>query len=117
MQAVDHGSLVVTQLFPVLNLGHSSLCETSSAGRTLSRPNQIESLFFLAFLVGLHLATAIALVIFYRGPSAGFVLRTFSLAVPPEDRNRPTSALLWLLVAATIPHASSSPSSSSTRSE
>jgi undecaprenyl-diphosphatase len=103
----------VTELFPVSSLGHSVLVPAWIGGswETLvtqsSQPNS-ESSFYLAFLVALHVATALALLWFFRADwirivsgffrSVGRSLgeRRFSVA----DRDE---RLAWLIVIATIP--------------
>jgi Bacitracin resistance protein BacA len=57
----------VTELFPVSSLGHSVLLPALVGGRwaadlSVSAPESP----YLAFIVGLHVATALALVIFFR---------------------------------------------------
>jgi len=103
----------VTELFPVSSLGHSVLVPAWIGGEwqtlvTQSSQAHSESSFYLAFIVALHVATALALLIFFwrdwvrivRGflRSVGRSLgeRAFS-AVDPDER------LAWLIVLATIP--------------
>ena len=65
-QAVVMGLLQgVSELFPVSSLGHSVLFPSLFGWNNLVRAQSDSESFFLAFLVGLHVATAIALVIFY----------------------------------------------------
>src|SRR5258708_22677939 len=57
----------VTELFPVSSLGHSVIIPALIGGRwakdlSVSAPESP----YLAFIVGLHVATAIALLIFFR---------------------------------------------------
>jgi undecaprenyl-diphosphatase len=103
----------VTELFPVSSLGHSVLVPAWIGGswETLvtqsSQPNS-ESSFYLAFLVALHVATALALLWFFRTDwariIAGFIrsvrrgLRERRLSVTGPDER-----LAWLIVVATIP--------------
>jgi undecaprenyl-diphosphatase len=108
LQAVVIGALQgVTELFPISSLGHSVLVPAliggswkhlvteSSAGSSGESP-------YLAFVVALHVATAIALLVFYRRDWVriiGGFLRTL------RTRRVETSAerLAWLIVVATIP--------------
>jgi undecaprenyl-diphosphatase len=103
----------VTELFPVSSLGHSVLVPAWIGGnwQTLvtqsAQPNS-ESSFYLAYIVALHVATALALLWFFRADwiriVAGFVRslrrsineRQFS-ALGSDER------LAWLIVLATIP--------------
>jgi len=102
-QAVIMGLLQgVSELFPVSSLGHSVLLPSLLGWEGLVRAQSDPESFFLAFLVGLHVATAIALVVFYRQEWARIVAGFFSSlrkgrAVTPDER------LAWLLIVATIP--------------
>ena len=103
----------VTELFPVSSLGHSVLVPAWIGGswETLvtqsSQPNS-ESSFYLAFLVALHVATALALLWFFRADwiriVAGF-LRSVrrSLGERRVSVADPDERLAWLIVIATIP--------------
>ncbi len=56
----------VTELFPVSSLGHGVLVPALLGWHNLvSSQSQAQS-FFLVFLVGLHVGTALALILFYR---------------------------------------------------
>ncbi len=93
----------VTELFPVSSLGHSILVPALVGGRwahdlNVSAPESP----YLAFIVGLHVATAGALLVFFWRDwlriVAGFVssLRYRRLRTSGER-------LAWLLIAGTIP--------------
>ena len=93
----------VTELFPVSSLGHSILVPALVGGRwahdlNVSAPESP----YLAFIVGLHVATAVALLVFFWRDwlriVAGFVssLRYRRLRTPGER-------LAWLLIVGTIP--------------
>ena len=61
----------VTELFPVSSLGHSVLVPAWIGGSwqtlvTQSAQEHSESSFYLAFIVALHVATALALLWFFR---------------------------------------------------
>ncbi len=116
LQAIVMGLLQgVTELFPVSSLGHSVLVPALLGWNNLvSSQSQAQS-FFLAFLVALHVGTALGLVIFYRrtwirllsgtwkqvrrAPSEGWghLVRLNDPDVVPEYR------LFALLVIGTIP--------------
>jgi undecaprenyl-diphosphatase len=66
-QAVFMGLLQgVSELFPVSSLGHGVLVPALLGWHNLvSSQSQSES-FFLAFIVGLHVGTALALLVYYR---------------------------------------------------
>jgi undecaprenyl-diphosphatase len=93
----------VTELFPVSSLGHAVLVPALVGGRwaqdlNVSTPESP----YLAFIVGLHVATAAALLVFFWRDwlriLAGFVssLRSRRIQTPNER-------LAWLIVGATIP--------------
>jgi undecaprenyl-diphosphatase len=93
----------VTELFPVSSLGHSVLLPALVGGRwardlDVSAPESP----YLAFIVGLHVATAVALLVFFR---ADWVRIVRGLLTSVRDRSTATSEqrLAWLIVLATIP--------------
>jgi undecaprenyl-diphosphatase len=103
----------VTELFPVSSLGHSVLVPAWIGGEwetlvTQSSQAHSESSFYLAFIVALHVATALALLWFFRADWVRIV-RGFVRSVPRSVRERRLSAedpderLAWLIVLATIP--------------
>lgn len=103
----------VTELFPVSSLGHSVLVPAWIGGSwetlvTQSSQANSESSFYLAFIVALHVATALALLWFFRADWVRIV-RGFLRSVPRSLRERRLSAadsderLAWLIVLATIP--------------
>ena len=55
----------VTELFPISSLGHSVLLPELLGWDKLVTGQSADESFYLAFLVGLHVATAIALLIFF----------------------------------------------------
>ena len=63
--------------------------------------SQSES-FFLSFLVAMHVATGIALLIFYRETWLRIIKGFFS-SLRSQKLDNPDSRLAWLLIAATIP--------------
>lgn len=102
-----------TELFPVSSLGHSVLVPAWIGGSwqtlvTQSASAKSESSFYLAFIVALHVATALALLWFFRADwiriITGFVRsarrsvseRAFSVRDTDER-------LAWMIVFATIP--------------
>ena len=103
----------ITELVPVSSLGHSVLVPAWIGGswETLvtqsAQPNS-ESSFYLAYIVALHVATALALLWFFRADwariAAGFLrsarrsLRARRVAAADPDER-----LAWLIVIATIP--------------
>jgi undecaprenyl-diphosphatase len=92
----------VTELFPVSSLGHSVLFPTLLGWTNLVQAQSDPESFFLAFLVGLHLATALALVAFYWRDwlriAAGFFTSLRYRRIQTADEK-----LAWLLILATLP--------------
>ncbi|MFI5590063.1 undecaprenyl-diphosphate phosphatase [Amycolatopsis sp. NPDC051758] len=93
----------VTELFPVSSLGHSVLIPAVIGGRwahdlSVSTPESP----YLAFIVGLHVATAAALLLFFRRDWVRIIGGFFSSI---RHRRVQTSGerLAWLIVLATIP--------------
>jgi undecaprenyl-diphosphatase len=103
----------VTELFPVSSLGHSVLVPAWIGGEwetlvTQSSQGSSEASFYLAFIVALHVATALALLFFFRADWIRIV-RGFLRSVRPVLRDRdltkldPDERLAWLIIIATIP--------------
>jgi undecaprenyl-diphosphatase len=103
----------VSELFPVSSLGHSVLVPALIGGRWRELVSQSDSTSsatspYLAFIVALHVASAIALLIFFRHDWVRIV-RGFLRSVKPTLAARrivatdPDARLAWLLVIATIP--------------
>jgi undecaprenyl-diphosphatase len=103
VQAIVLGLLQgVTELFPVSSLGHSVILPQLLGWTDVVAAQSAGESYFLAFLVGLHVATALALVVFYRSTWVRIIggllvsLRTRRIETPDQR-------LGWLLVVATIP--------------
>lgn len=93
----------VSELFPVSSLGHSVLIPALVGGSwardlSISRPESP----YLAFVVGLHVATAIALIVFFRRDWAR-VIRSLVSSVADRQVRSPDQRLAWMLLLATIP--------------
>ncbi len=93
----------VTELFPVSSLGHSVLIPALVGGSwardlSISRPHSP----YLAFIVGLHVATAIAMIIYFWRDwlriITGFVTSVAHRRIETADQK-----LAWMIVLATIP--------------
>jgi undecaprenyl-diphosphatase len=88
----------VSELFPVSSLGHTILIP-ALLGWTVDRSSES----FLAFVVVLHLGTALALIVFYWRDWLGISRALVASVVRgrlSDDRNEKIG---WLLVAGTIP--------------
>jgi undecaprenyl-diphosphatase len=94
----------VTELFPVSSLGHSVLIANLFGWNNLSSQQTADGSAFLNMLVMMHVATAIALIIFYRSQWVRIV-RGFWRTVQAKqlDTHDSDAKLAWLLIAATIP--------------
>ena len=93
----------VAELFPVSSLGHSILIPAVVGGSwardlDVSAPDSS----YLAFIVGLHVATAVALIIYFRRDWVRIV-RGLVTSVARREVTEPDQRLAWLLVLATIP--------------
>ena len=92
----------VTELFPVSSLGHSVILPAFFGWNDVVAAQQASESYFLAFLVGLHVATALALAWYFRDDW----VRILGALVSSLARRRidtPDARLGWLLVVATIP--------------
>lgn len=93
----------VTELFPVSSLGHSVLVPALVGGRwardlNVSAPESP----YLAFIVGLHVATAAALLIFFWRDWIR-ILGGFGSSVRHRRISSSAERLAWLLIVGTIP--------------
>ena len=103
----------VTELFPVSSLGHSVIVPAWIGGSwetlvTQSSQATSETSFYLAYIVALHCATAVALLWFFRADWVR-IIRGFLRSLGPTVRARALvtrdsdERLAWLIVLATIP--------------
>jgi undecaprenyl-diphosphatase len=103
IQAIVLGVLQgVTELFPVSSLGHSVILPQLLGWTDVVAAQSATESYFLALLVGLHVATALALLVFYRATWARIV-RGLIVSVQTRRAETPDQRLGWLLVVATIP--------------
>jgi undecaprenyl-diphosphatase len=93
----------VTELFPVSSLGHSVLIPAIIGGRWARDLNMTaDQSPYLTFVVAVHVATAVALVIFFRHDWVRIVKGLFS-SIRERSITQPDQRLAWLLIAATVP--------------
>jgi undecaprenyl-diphosphatase len=103
----------VTELFPISSLGHSVLVPAWIGGGwgtlvTQSSQQNSESSFYLAYIVALHCATALALLWYFRADWYR-IIRGFFRSVVASVRARHFTVsdsderLAWMIVVATIP--------------
>ena len=103
LQAIILGVLQgVTELFPVSSLGHSVILPALLGWDNVVAAQKANESFFLAFLVGMHVATALALGWFYRADWVRIVTALIA-SVRVRRIEGPDARLGWLLVVATIP--------------
>ncbi len=103
----------VTELFPVSSLGHSVLIPALVGGQWAKDLNVSASESpYLAYIVGLHVATAIAMIIFFWRDWVRIIvaffgsLRHFAAPEPGTRRWEPQDTdqkLAWMIILATIP--------------
>ena len=93
----------VAELFPVSSLGHSVLIP-AVVGGSWARDLDVRSAEspYLAFIVGLHVATAIALIIYFWRDWVRIV-RGLVTSIARREVADADQRLAWLLVLATIP--------------
>jgi undecaprenyl-diphosphatase len=103
----------VTELFPVSSLGHSVLVPAWLGGSwqtlvTQSSQASSETSFYLAYIVALHVATALALLWYFRADWVR-IIRGFIVSLMRSVRSHrfstegPNERLAWMIVIATIP--------------
>jgi undecaprenyl-diphosphatase len=94
----------VTELFPVSSLGHSVLVPALVGGnwhQLVTEESASES-GYLAFIVGLHVATALALICFFWRDWVRYI-KAFFASVRRRRIEGIDERLAWLLIVATIP--------------
>lgn len=102
-QAIVMGVLQgISELFPVSSLGHSVLLPSLVGWHDLARAQAQKESFFLGFLVVLHCATALALILFFWRDWVRIV-GAFFRSIKERKIDTPDARLAWLLVVATIP--------------
>src|SRR6195952_6060719 len=90
----------VTELFPVSSLGHSVLIP-AIVGGSWQRDLDVRSPEspYLAFIVGLHVATALALIIYFRRDWV-LLMRGLYTSLRHRRIREPEERLIWLLILA-----------------
>jgi len=104
LQAVVIGLLQgVTELFPVSSLGHSVLIPALVGGQWAQDMNvAAPESPYLAFIVGLHVATAAALLLFFWRDWVR-IIGGFVTSIRYRRLSTPAERLAWLIIVATIP--------------
>jgi undecaprenyl-diphosphatase len=102
-QAIVLGVLQgVTELFPISSLGHTVLFPTLFGWNELVEAQSQSESFWLAFVVMLHVGSAIGLLIYYRHEWVRIV-GSFFHTLGARRVETPTERLAWLIIAASIP--------------
>jgi undecaprenyl-diphosphatase len=102
-QAVVIGLLQgVTELFPISSLGHSVLVPAWLGWNTLVSAQSADESFYLAFVVALHVATALALLVYFREDWIR-IIGAFFRTLRTRRIETADERMAWLLVVATIP--------------
>jgi undecaprenyl-diphosphatase len=103
----------MTELFPISSLGHSVLVPAWIGGSwqtmvTQSSQASSETSFYLAYIVALHCATALALLWYFRADWVRIIRGLFASLIRGLRERRlsilgPDERLAWMIVLATIP--------------
>lgn len=103
LQAIVIGLLQgMTELVPISSLGHSVLLPDLVGWHNLVKAQSADESFYLAFLVALHVATALALIVHFRETWVRIV-RGFLATISKRRIETPDERLAWLLIIGTIP--------------
>ena len=93
----------VTELFPVSSLGHNVLIPALIGGSWATDLNVAKSESpYLAFIVGLHVATAIALLIYFWRDWVR-IIGGFFTSIRDREIETVDQRLAWMVIVATIP--------------
>jgi len=102
-QAVVLGVLQgVSELFPISSLGHTVLFPTLFGWNELVDAQSRSESFWLAFVVMLHVGSAIGLLIYYRRDWVEIV-GAFFRTLATRRIETPTERLAWLIIVASVP--------------
>jgi undecaprenyl pyrophosphate phosphatase UppP len=104
LQAVVTGLVQgVTELFPVSSLGHNVLLPALIGGSWAKTLNvSATGSPYLAFIVGLHVATAVAMIAFFWRDWVRIV-RGFCSSIGQRRIATPDQRLAWMIILGTIP--------------
>ena len=102
-QAIVLGILQgVTELFPISSLGHTVLFPTLFGWNGLVKAQSQSESFWLAFIVMLHVGSALGLLFYYRREWVQIV-KAFFATLAKRRAETPTERLAWLIIIASIP--------------
>jgi undecaprenyl-diphosphatase len=92
----------VSELFPISSLGHTVLFPTLFGWHSVVRAQSDPESFWLAFVVMLHVGSAVGLLIFFWRDWVQIV-RAWFRTLARRRIETPTERLAWLIIVATIP--------------
>jgi len=92
----------VTELFPISSLGHTVLLPTLFGWNSLVKAQSESESFWLAFVVMLHVGSAVGLLIYYWRTWVEIVKALFA-SLRKRRAETPTERLAWLIIVASIP--------------
>ncbi len=102
-QAVVLGFLQgVTELFPISSLGHTVLFPTLFGWNALVDAQSKPESFWLAFVVMLHVGSALGLLVYYRRDWVE-IIAAFFRTLPKRRVEDANERLAWLIIAASVP--------------
>jgi undecaprenyl-diphosphatase len=102
-QAIILGILQgITELFPVSSIGHTVIFPALFGWNNVVAAESAHSSFWLAFVIGLHVGTALALLFYYRNDWVA-IIRAFFGSLRRRRAETADERLAWLLIVATIP--------------
>jgi len=102
-QAIVLGVLQgITELFPISSLGHTVLFPTLFGWNDLVHAQSQKESFWLAFVVMLHVGSAIGLLVYYRRDWVE-IIAAFFRTLPKRRAETSTERLAWLIIVASIP--------------
>ncbi len=102
-QAVVLGVLQgISELFPISSLGHTVLFPTLFGWNELVKAQSESESFWLAFIVALHVGSALGLLFYYRREWVQIVSAFFRTLATRRVQTS-TERLAWLIIAASIP--------------
>jgi undecaprenyl-diphosphatase len=102
-QAIVLGVLQgVTELFPISSLGHTVLFPTLFGWNKLVDAQSESESFWLAFVVMLHVGSAIGLLIYYWSTWVE-IAKAFFATLGKRRAETPNERLAWLIIVASIP--------------
>lgn len=103
VQAIIMGLMQgITELFPISSLGHSVILPQLFGWTQIIKAQSSDKSFFLSFVVGLHVATAAALFLYFRQDWIE-IIKGILHSLRERKIETPIQRLGWLLVVATIP--------------